>query len=63
MYLMCITTSYTATTLNTILIELCYVGPPFTNQTIVQGFIHDNELLPGLQLAVDVTEQFSAKNN
>ena len=59
---MCMTTSYIATTLNSIMIVLRYIGPPLTNQTIVQGFTHDNKLFPGSKPAVDVTEHFSAKN-
>ena len=55
------TTSYIATTLNTIMIVLRYIGPPLTNQTIVQGFTRNNDLFPGSQPAVDVTKQFSAK--
>ena len=30
-----------------IMIVLRYIGPPLTNQTIVQDFTHDNELFPG----------------
>ena len=49
---MYMTTSYNATTLNTIIIiimiVLHYIGFPLTNQTAVQGFIHDHELFPGL---------------
>ena len=41
------TTSYIATTLNTTMVVLRYSGPPLTNQTIMQGFTHDNELFPG----------------
>ena len=94
---MCMTTSYIATTFNTIflffyyfiiiftlnhghsgataqlssnvsngqhatsMIVLRYIGPPLTNQTIVQGFPHNNELLLDSQPAEDVTELFSAK--
>ena len=58
---MCMTTSYIATTFKSIMIVLRYIGPPLTNQTIVQGFPHNNELFPDSQPAVDVTELFSAK--
>ena len=43
------------------MIVLRYIGPPLTNQTIVQGFTHDNKLFPGSKPVVGVTEHFSAK--
>ena len=44
-----------------IMIILRYIRPLLTNQTIKQGFIHDNKLFHGSYSAVDVTEHFSAK--
>ena len=44
----CMTASYIATNLSTIMIVLRYIGPPLTNQTIVQGSTHDNELFSRL---------------
>ena len=56
------TTSYTATTLNMIMIVLCYIGPSSSHKSdIVQCCTHNNETFLGSQPAVDVTEQFSAK--